>query len=761
MKKSGNRHLKKLCRQPEKQFLTRVTRTPSPGGREADEPEFPKVDRDKLHKLCEQLIEQETQNDELRKTNFDLMVLRDRYFNLFQQAPSGYCNLSKNGLILEANLAAESLFGIPGKTLVKQPITRFIFQEDQDIFFLSCRRVWTTGTQQSVELRMLPTNTPPLWTRLAINIINGIGDEPRLGLLFSDFTGYQRNKETRRPVNDILENRLAEQLNELRKTIEVLEWEIAERKNAVKALGLDEDKSWLELTEIHAIYDSAPIGLAVIDHNFQYTRINKRLAEITELLPEDHIKKSFHQIVPGLGPILQDLCERIFQTGECLLNIEFTFDSLRKPGIQRHCVGSFIPLKDKGGRVVSISVIVEEITEKKMAEQQLKELNTSLEKRVAEKTAEVQNLVGYLRTLVVELAQAEHQEKHRLAMVLHDSLQPLLVGTLMRLESLPGRLFSAGEAIIHEIESLIREAIATSRSLSVELFPPVLHQASLREAFSWLIRSMEKKHKLKVHFHATIGVTHFSPETNTLLFMAVREILLNTLKHSGTHEAYLTMLRIKEDRFWIIVEDRGKGFEPKTILGEGSGSGLFSIQQRLQFLGGRFCIESAPDQGTKVILEIPWGSTVPEETRSTASFPDKKTQESAQNKNSQIRVILADDHQILRQGLCSLLQAEPDIRIVGEAENGLQAVDLARQLLPAVIIMDLNMPIMNGVQATMILTQEMPQIKIIALSMYEAEDNGAAMYEKGAVAFLTKGCPSKDLVAAIRKNHQTIVPPEK
>jgi CheY-like chemotaxis protein len=82
-----------------------------------------------------------------------------------------------------------------------------------------------------------------------------------------------------------------------------------------------------------------------------------------------------------------------------------------------------------------------------------------------------------------------------------------------------------------------------------------------------------------------------------------------------------------------------------------------------------------------------------------------------------IRVLLADDHTIVRQGLSSLLQCETDFEVVGEAENGWSAIDLARQCSPDVVIIDSNLPVMNGIEATHILTEEMPRIKVIALSM--------------------------------------------
>jgi len=121
--------------------------------------------------------------------------------------------------------------------------------------------------------------------------------------------------------------------------------------------------------------------------------------------------------------------------------------------------------------------------------------------------------------------------------------------------------------------------------------------------------------------------------------------------------------------------------------------------------------------------------------------------------DKRIRVLLADDHKIVRQGLCSLLRFELDFEVVGEAENGLQAIELARQQSPEVVIMDINMPVMNGIEATRILTKEMPQIKVIVLSMHVEKYAVSQIRKAGAAAYLTKGCPTEELVETIRACH--------
>jgi DNA-binding NarL/FixJ family response regulator len=115
-----------------------------------------------------------------------------------------------------------------------------------------------------------------------------------------------------------------------------------------------------------------------------------------------------------------------------------------------------------------------------------------------------------------------------------------------------------------------------------------------------------------------------------------------------------------------------------------------------------------------------------------------------------IRVLLADDHRILREGLASLLSEEPDLQIVGQAVNGLEAIQLARSIHPDVILMDVTMPRLNGIEATRRITAEMSQVAVIGLSMHEEDDMADAMRSAGAVAYLSKDGPADVLIATIR-----------
>ncbi len=119
-----------------------------------------------------------------------------------------------------------------------------------------------------------------------------------------------------------------------------------------------------------------------------------------------------------------------------------------------------------------------------------------------------------------------------------------------------------------------------------------------------------------------------------------------------------------------------------------------------------------------------------------------------------IRIVIADDHPIVRQGLAAVLEQEEDLKVVGQAGNGLEAVALARELRPDIILMDLQMPEMDGVEAIQRIKEETPDIGIIILTTYDADDYIFRGIEAGARGYLLKDSPPGEVLNAIRAVHK-------
>jgi len=118
---------------------------------------------------------------------------------------------------------------------------------------------------------------------------------------------------------------------------------------------------------------------------------------------------------------------------------------------------------------------------------------------------------------------------------------------------------------------------------------------------------------------------------------------------------------------------------------------------------------------------------------------------------TKIKVLLADDHTVVRQGLRVLLEAEQDITIVGEAETGRQALRLALKLLPDVVVMDVAMPLLNGLEATRQIMKEIPATRVLILSSYSDDEYVHQVTEAGAAGYLLKQTAATDLITAIRE----------
>jgi two-component system, cell cycle sensor histidine kinase and response regulator CckA len=148
-----------------------------------------------LHELQVHQIELEIQNEELRSAREQLEASRERYFNLYDLAPVGYVSLSETGMILEANLTAASLLGIPRGSLSRQRLSGFIFPEDEDTYYFMIRNLSKTGSPQTCELRMRKKGGAHFWARLDAAAAKDVGGAPCWRVVITDITDRKRAQE--------------------------------------------------------------------------------------------------------------------------------------------------------------------------------------------------------------------------------------------------------------------------------------------------------------------------------------------------------------------------------------------------------------------------------------------------------------------------------------------------------------------------------------------------------------------------------------
>jgi PAS domain S-box-containing protein len=277
----------------------------------------------------------------------------------------------------------------------------------------------------------------------------------------------------------------------------------------------------------------------------------------------------------------------------------------RRDGEPIYVVENVVGQFDEQGRLYEIKAYLFEDTQRKRAEDALRELNVTLESKVARRTEELEYRAGQLQKLTLELTEAEERERKRLAEILHDDLQQVLAAAKFQVSLLGNRVRNDAESqeIAEQAKNLLGDAIGKSRSLSHELSAPGLSRSDLIEAFEWLAEQMQQKHRFTVHLEVGEQIEVASEPLRVLLYKAAQELLFNAIKHAGVHEATLR-LRHRRGRIWLFVSDQGRGFDSRG-LGKASGFGLLSIRERVEYLGGRMKIRSAVGKGSILAITVP------------------------------------------------------------------------------------------------------------------------------------------------------------
>ena len=481
-----------------------------------------------------------------------------------------------------------------------------------------------------------------------------------------------------------------------------------------------------------------------------YDYLSPAIEGITGYTVEEFSQMSFatllENIHPDDHPVIQRRLEQ-FENSRHGTHIQdlFEFRLKRKSGGYRWVSDSGTLLSDADGTPLYHVGFVRDITERKQTEEALRQNNVMLEKAVSERTAR-------LRRLATELTLAEQRERRRLSDFLHDDLQQVLVAAKFKAEKLV--MDQASDPLKNEAQKLydlIAEALNKTRSTSNELGTPLLYVVGFVPALRQLAEQMRERHGLRVDLDIRDMKESLLEDIKVHLFHSVRELLFNVAKHADTDTAFVR-IRKKESQIEIIVIDAGKGIDLKKAQPEDDtdcGYGLFSISERLGMIGGQMTIESAPGSGTRVTLSVP-DSPEPDPISQTPSRSTVSVDSTSEIKG-RARVLVTDDHALVRNGVIQLLSKEATLEVVGSAANGLEALSLARQLRPDVIVMDVRMPEMDGLEATRLIMSEFPDTIIVGISAFGETGFKAEMLKAGAVDLLDKADAINTLAPTIKR----------
>jgi len=278
--------------------------------------------RQALYELRVHQVELEMQNDELRRAQAELDATRERYFDLYDMAPVGYCTISEQGLIIEANLTVANLLGVTRSDLTGQPMTRFIHKEEQDIFYIHRKQLFDTDMPQAFELRMVKDNGSDFWARLEAATVQEACGTPVCRVVISNINEYKRG-------------------------------EAALKESELKYRSLIESSS-------DAIF--------CVDEKGEYKFTNQIFASTFGKTADYFIGKTFWDIYPKKHADMRyEVTKRVFQTGTS----ESVEVEVPLPDKTLYFYATANPIKDETGRVILTLTHATDITERKKAEEAL------------------------------------------------------------------------------------------------------------------------------------------------------------------------------------------------------------------------------------------------------------------------------------------------------------------------------------------------------------------------------------------------------
>jgi len=334
-----------------------------------------------------------------------------------------------------------------------------------------------------------------------------------------------------------------------------------------------------------------------------------------------------------------------------------------------------------------------------------------------------------------ELAASE--ERNRLAREIHDSLAQSLIAVSMELDALQNLAVNDPTRVVGRLghaRDLAHRAVEEARHAIWRLRPASLERQSLPEALAAEVRSLEQGGAVEDSECVMQGEPHpLAPEVEAALFRIAQEALSNVRKHARARRVRV-VLAYTDRAVRLLIEDDGRGFEVGARSANPDGGfGLSGIRQRATLIGADLDVDASPGWGTRIRISVP---------DAPAAQPAEAT--------ALVRVLLADDHTLVRQGVRRMIDAMPGVSLVGEAEDGAGAIRLALDLSPDVVLMDMNMPGLDGLEAIRRLHAERVTIGVIVLSSTAPDDIVLEAVRAGARGYLLKDIGADELRVAIQ-----------
>ncbi|XUW99638.1 MAG: MASE3 domain-containing protein [Dehalogenimonas sp.] len=392
------------------------------------------------------------------------------------------------------------------------------------------------------------------------------------------------------------------------------ERKLAEAEREKLHQQIDEQRRLLQNT-----LDQLPTGVVIRDAQGTLVMASSQFARIFGEPPSNEntfdLSRSFHRDGrPYLAP--EWPMNRTIATGEAVDNEEM--DIVRKDTSRATVVASTSPIRNDTGQIIAYVGVFRDITESKRAEQAIQDLNANLERRVEQRTLELETAYTdlseqlrfraeaeeSLRSLSSRLLSIQEEERRAIARELHDQTgQSLTVLKLMfgRADRMAPEEM---KPILKDTGNLIAEIIKQVRSLSLSLRPGILDDLGLVAAMEWLFKQLKAQTDLQVYFEHD-EISDLSSDMNTVIYRITQEALTNIMRHAGVKEAWVQM-SIKDQILTLKIEDHGRGFDPAA---SSMSTGLSAMREKAALLGGTYSLESSPGEGTIIKVNLPYKPT--------------------------------------------------------------------------------------------------------------------------------------------------------
>jgi PAS domain S-box-containing protein len=560
---------------------------------------------------------------QLRRQQEALLDSESRLRAVFAVSQDAIVITDDEGRYVEANPAATSLFGFENtQRLMGRHIFEFVAPEQEP------HRIWADLRQQGHyqgELRVVRQDKKN--SLVEMYAVANIRPSRHLAVL-RDITEQREAEEVLKASRNLLEQKVQERTSELAGAVEKLQAEIVRRQEAEAVLQQtnqllqmvsdcneaivrieDEQQLMDELCRIIVEvgnYRLAWVGFAEHD---EYKTVRPIASYGLDAGYVESARISWDNKERGRGPT-----GRAIRTGIVQFGRDFLTDPSLSPWRElaiSHGFRSSIGLPLSDGKKVFGALTIYAVKENAFGDPEVRILTELADDLafgfVALRTRKaLRESRDLLRQLGTELTLAEQRERQRIADILHDHIQQLLVAAKFQVAALHGTGRGLSERT-REIQELLDESIKASRTLTAELSPPILKEG-LAASLIWLAGWMSEKYGLSVDLDVDETMSRVPEEVKMLLFESTRELLFNVAKHAKVKSAAVSLKSLENGQAQIVVSDGGSGFDPASVAAgreRGSGSGLFRLRQRMDLIGGQLGITSKPGEGSRFTLTIP------------------------------------------------------------------------------------------------------------------------------------------------------------